>query len=244
MSDQQDFATHRLSLIRCHSPFTASFYQQLPTHHHPLQAESEYGRQRDYLEQTVESLKRKLAKDVDKARADNMRIMAEHVALVQEINELRREMKAVRAGMPGTTNTGAEARGLGKGAAGGVQRSGSLLPPLRRGAGSGPQRAGSLRGAGLRSVGGSGRASPAVMDGEMLAQMDAMRVSQEGAGVDGNGAWVAGAGRRSRPASGGLPPLGGGAGEGGGSSGGSSEGDGEGGSGGGSEGGSQRGRVE
>merc|ERR1719383_865029 len=79
-----------------------------------VEAESEYGRQRDYLEQTVESLKRKLAKDVDKARADNMRIMAEHVALVQEINELRREMKAVRAGMPGTTNTGAEARGLGK----------------------------------------------------------------------------------------------------------------------------------
>ena len=57
---------------------------------------SEHGRQRDYLERTVESLKRKLAKDADKARADNGRIMAEHVALVQEINDLRREMRALQ----------------------------------------------------------------------------------------------------------------------------------------------------
>lgn len=70
-----------------------------------MQVVSEYGRQRDYLERTVESLKRKLAKDAEKSRADNMRIMAEHVALVQEINELRREIKVLRDG-DATPNTG------------------------------------------------------------------------------------------------------------------------------------------
>jgi ribosomal protein S15P/S13E len=58
---------------------------------------SEYARQRDYLEKTVNSLKRKLSKDTERHRVESMRIMQENVALIKEINELRREMKAMKA---------------------------------------------------------------------------------------------------------------------------------------------------
>jgi len=52
----------------------------------------EYNRQRDYLEKSVESLKRKLLKDSDVHRQDNTRILQENVALIREINDLRREI--------------------------------------------------------------------------------------------------------------------------------------------------------
>jgi len=52
----------------------------------------EYNRQRDYLEKSVESLKRKLLKDSDVHRQDNTRVLQENVALIREINELRREI--------------------------------------------------------------------------------------------------------------------------------------------------------
>merc|ERR1711920_351292 len=49
----------------------------------------EYNRQREYLEKSVESFKRKLIKDSDVHRQDNTRILQENVALIKEINELR-----------------------------------------------------------------------------------------------------------------------------------------------------------
>merc|ERR1711998_524131 len=52
----------------------------------------EYNRQRDYLEKSVESLKRKLLKDSDVHRQDNTRILQENVKLIREINDLRREI--------------------------------------------------------------------------------------------------------------------------------------------------------
>merc|ERR1711920_53887 len=52
----------------------------------------EYNRQRDYLEKSVESLKRKLIKDSDVHRQDNTRILQENVALIKEINELRHQI--------------------------------------------------------------------------------------------------------------------------------------------------------
>merc|ERR1719413_295202 len=52
----------------------------------------EYNRQRDYLEKSVESLKRKLLKDSDVHRQDNTRILQENVQLIREINDLRREI--------------------------------------------------------------------------------------------------------------------------------------------------------
>lgn len=57
----------------------------------------EYSRQRDYLEKTVRSLKNKLQKDMQLHRTDNLRIMQENVALIKEINELRREIKILKS---------------------------------------------------------------------------------------------------------------------------------------------------
>ena len=59
--------------------------------------QKEYNRQREYLEKSVESLKRKLQKDMELHRSDNMRIMQENVSLIKEINELRREVKVLRS---------------------------------------------------------------------------------------------------------------------------------------------------
>merc|ERR1711972_655817 len=58
--------------------------------------QKEYNRQRDYLEKSVDSLKRKLEKDSQAHRIDNMRIMQENVSLITEINHLRREINALR----------------------------------------------------------------------------------------------------------------------------------------------------
>ncbi|XP_022105499.1 cilia- and flagella-associated protein 57-like [Acanthaster planci] len=56
----------------------------------------EYSRQRKHLEQSVASLRKKLAKDTEIHRADNVRIMQENVSLIKEINDLRRELKIAR----------------------------------------------------------------------------------------------------------------------------------------------------
>merc|ERR1719222_1374200 len=56
----------------------------------------EYNRQRDYLEKSVDSLKRKLEKDSQTHRIDNMRIMQENVSLIREINDLRREINTLK----------------------------------------------------------------------------------------------------------------------------------------------------
>merc|ERR1719313_1960678 len=56
----------------------------------------EYNRQRDYLEKSVESLKRKLLKDSEVHRQDNMRILQENVSLIREINDLRREINFLK----------------------------------------------------------------------------------------------------------------------------------------------------
>merc|ERR1712118_231106 len=56
----------------------------------------EYNRQRTYLEKSVDSLKRKLAKDSEVHRIDNMRIMQENVSLIREINDLRREINFLK----------------------------------------------------------------------------------------------------------------------------------------------------
>ncbi|CEM35943.1 unnamed protein product [Vitrella brassicaformis CCMP3155] len=58
--------------------------------------QKEYNRQRDYLEKSVESLKRKLAKDSEVHRQDNMKVMQENVSLIREINDLRREINYLK----------------------------------------------------------------------------------------------------------------------------------------------------
>merc|ERR1711871_1346322 len=66
-------------------------------------AQQEFNRQREYLEKSVESLKRKLAKDMELHRADNVRLMREGVVLTAEINQLRRELKVAKAMRSGRT---------------------------------------------------------------------------------------------------------------------------------------------
>ncbi|KAH3831997.1 cilia- and flagella-associated protein 57-like [Dreissena polymorpha] len=58
--------------------------------------QKEYSRQREHLERSVASLRKKLAKDSEIHRADNVRIMQENVSLIKEINDLRRELKIAR----------------------------------------------------------------------------------------------------------------------------------------------------
>lgn len=55
--------------------------------------QKEYHRQREHLEHTVFSLKKKLVKDSKIHKADNVRIMQDNVSLIKEINELRKELK-------------------------------------------------------------------------------------------------------------------------------------------------------
>ncbi|KAJ3330947.1 Cilia- and flagella-associated protein 57 [Blyttiomyces sp. JEL0837] len=58
--------------------------------------QQEYARQREYLERTVASLRKKVAKDQGLHRADNVRIMQENVALIKEINQLRKDLRGIR----------------------------------------------------------------------------------------------------------------------------------------------------
>lgn len=53
----------------------------------------EYKRQRQYLERSVDVLKKKLTRDMKARKNDNMRVMQENVALIKEINKMRREIK-------------------------------------------------------------------------------------------------------------------------------------------------------
>lgn len=56
----------------------------------------EYARQRNYLEKTIDSLKRKLAADAEAHRTGELRIMGQNVSLIRELNELRREIKVAK----------------------------------------------------------------------------------------------------------------------------------------------------
>jgi len=58
--------------------------------------EQEYARQREHLEHSVTTLRRKLVKDSEIHRTDNVRIMQENVSLIKEINDLRKELKLMR----------------------------------------------------------------------------------------------------------------------------------------------------
>lgn len=56
----------------------------------------EYKRQREYLEKSVDSLKKKLLKDSEVHRQDNMRVVDENIALIREINDLREEINHLK----------------------------------------------------------------------------------------------------------------------------------------------------
>ncbi|XP_068949908.1 cilia- and flagella-associated protein 57-like [Petaurus breviceps papuanus] len=58
--------------------------------------QQEYIRQREHLERNLATLKKKVLKENELHRTDNVRIMQENVSLIKEINELRRELKITR----------------------------------------------------------------------------------------------------------------------------------------------------
>uniref|UniRef100_A0A4W4FFW9 EML-like second beta-propeller domain-containing protein n=1 Tax=Electrophorus electricus TaxID=8005 RepID=A0A4W4FFW9_ELEEL len=59
--------------------------------------QQEFSRQREHLDRTVASLKRKLVKDAEVHRGRHVKIMKENVWLIKEINELRKELHLARA---------------------------------------------------------------------------------------------------------------------------------------------------
>ena len=70
----------------------------------------EYTRQKEYLERSIEALKKKLQADSVVHQRDNMRVMQENMNLIREINELRKETKSVRMQAAETTKKTATAK--------------------------------------------------------------------------------------------------------------------------------------
>ncbi|KAJ1567027.1 hypothetical protein HK405_007462, partial [Cladochytrium tenue] len=58
--------------------------------------QQEYSRQRECLERTVASLRKKVSKEQGIHRSDNVRIMQENASLIREINQLRKDVRGVR----------------------------------------------------------------------------------------------------------------------------------------------------
>lgn len=55
----------------------------------------EYANKRRYLENNVNYLRQMLQKDQDVHKQENSRIMKENVTLIQEINDLRKEVRTL-----------------------------------------------------------------------------------------------------------------------------------------------------
>eukprot|EP01063_Lacrimia_lanifica_P009665 TRINITY_DN16595_c0_g1_i1.p1 TRINITY_DN16595_c0_g1~~TRINITY_DN16595_c0_g1_i1.p1 ORF type:complete len:1239 (+),score=580.13 TRINITY_DN16595_c0_g1_i1:149-3865(+) len=66
--------------------------------------QTEYVRQREYLTRTVESLKKKLVSDSDSHKGEANKIMTENVQLIREINELRKEIRVLKANVSADKN--------------------------------------------------------------------------------------------------------------------------------------------
>lgn len=61
-----------------------------------MDIQKEYARQREHLERSVQSLRKKMAVDSEIHRVENVKVMQENNALIKEINDLRRELKMDR----------------------------------------------------------------------------------------------------------------------------------------------------
>lgn len=61
-----------------------------------LDAQAELVRQREYLERNLATIRAKLKKDSEIHRHENLRVLQDNTQLLQEINNLRRELKSSR----------------------------------------------------------------------------------------------------------------------------------------------------
>ncbi|XP_047677974.1 cilia- and flagella-associated protein 57 isoform X2 [Tachysurus fulvidraco] len=57
----------------------------------------EYSRQRDHMERNMDSLRKRLAKDIKVHEAKNIKLMKENVSLIKDVNNLRTELRLMRA---------------------------------------------------------------------------------------------------------------------------------------------------
>eukprot|EP00920_Eleutheroschizon_duboscqi_P009987 GHVT01023304.1.p1 GENE.GHVT01023304.1~~GHVT01023304.1.p1 ORF type:complete len:628 (+),score=105.56 GHVT01023304.1:452-2335(+) len=89
----QDYKSLKESVLHVYRRYSSS--EQWPVAVKDSVA-TELTRHRDYLENTVQSLKTKLAKDSQLHRQDNLKLMQENVSLIREINELRREIVSLK----------------------------------------------------------------------------------------------------------------------------------------------------
>lgn len=100
-TDLQETAQHLNSYKALKNSVTKLYKKYVQSHQSSSEpsgeadVQKEYNRQREYLEKSVESLKRKLAKDMEMHKNDNLRLMRENVSLTKEINELRREVNTI-----------------------------------------------------------------------------------------------------------------------------------------------------
>lgn len=89
----QEPALLKQSCISLHSKFVL---KKVETGELDVEIKKEYSRQQEYLEKSVEALKRRLTRDSGLHRADNLRVMQANMAMVKEINKLRPEVKRIR----------------------------------------------------------------------------------------------------------------------------------------------------
>jgi hypothetical protein len=66
----------------------------------------EYENQKRYLENSVNSLKKRLEKETKIHKEDNMNIMRENIKLIQEISFLRKDVKALESKLKSHTSKG------------------------------------------------------------------------------------------------------------------------------------------
>lgn len=80
---------------------TALYRKHLTSELRPAEVDTdilkEQTRQREYLEKSVECLKKRLGKDSEMHRQDNVKLMQENAALICEINDLRKEVLALHS---------------------------------------------------------------------------------------------------------------------------------------------------
>lgn len=71
--------------------------EEIPNKNLEVNIQKEYSNQRIYLENSVNSLKKKLHTDSDAHCKDNIKLMKENSFLIQQINELRKELRFLKS---------------------------------------------------------------------------------------------------------------------------------------------------
>ncbi len=93
--------------------------------------QQEHNRQREFLERTIDALKKKMTKGEQLHKEETSRVMQENVTLIKEINDLRQELRLAQKQSQGleatlrTTRNLQKARGFDTGASGGGGLGGS-----------------------------------------------------------------------------------------------------------------------